>query len=85
MSQKTELSEDEIVYALKVLDAIGEGADRVAAQPELLQQFARELLKNFPSLLDALLTIVRPDCRPVVFDLGKRMINMVKECQRKRK
>jgi hypothetical protein len=83
MSQK--LSEEDIVYALKVLDAVGEGFDHVAAQPELLNQFSKELMKNFPNVLDALLAIVRPDCRPVVLDLGKKMVNMVKQCHRKHK
>lgn len=85
MPSEVQVSEDNIVYALQVLDAIGEGFDRVASKPELLNKFSAELMKSFPDILDALLMIVRPDCRLVVMDLGRKSINMVNQCRKTQK
>lgn len=78
------VTEDDLVHACKVLDALGEAFDRVAAQPDLGPQLALELAQKSPEILDALLAITQPDCRPVLYDLGKKAMNVVKLCLQKK-
>lgn len=79
------VSEDDLIHACKVLDAVGEGFDRLAAQPKHAPQFAIELMKNGPDIFDALLAICKPEYRIILYDLGRKAINAVKACQPKRK
>ncbi len=78
-NQKPSLvSESDIIYACKVLDAVTEALDRAAAKPQLIPQLSLELLKKSPDILDALLTLTIPDCRPVVYDLGKAALRLAR-------
>lgn len=74
------ISDADITYALKILDAFAEAFDRVAAKPALAPQLIQELAENSSLIFDALLAVTRDDCRPVVFDLGKSVLNLVRVC-----
>jgi len=78
------VSEDDLIHACKVLDAVGESFDRVAAQPELAPQLSIELMRNSGEIFDALLAICQPKFRIVLYDLGRKAINAVKMCQPKK-
>lgn len=79
------VSNEDLIYAVNVLDALGEGFDRLAAQPKHAPQLAMELMKNGPEIFDALLAICQPKFRIVLYDLGRKAINAVKQCQQKQK
>ena len=78
-------TEEDLIYACQVLDAVGEGFDRLAAQPKLAPQIAFELMKNGSEIFDALLAICQPEFRIILYDLGRKAINAVKACQPKQK
>ena len=78
-------SEEDLIYACKVLDAVGESFDRLAAQPTLAPQLAFELMKNSVEIFDALLAVCQPEFRIIIYDLGRKALNAVKECQPKQK
>ena len=80
-----QISDEDIVYACRVLDCFAEAFDRVAAQPELGPQLAVELAQKSADIFDALLAVTHQDCRPVVYDLGKSVLNAVKACLKKPK
>ena len=84
-SQSLAVSEEDVLYACRVLDALAEAFDRIAAEPKLGPQFTLELVEKAPEILDALLAITREDCRVVLFDLGKSAMNLVKACLVKKK
>ncbi|GAG69928.1 unnamed protein product, partial [marine sediment metagenome] len=75
----------DLIYAVNVLDAVGEGLDRLAAQSKLAPQLAIELMKNSPDIFDSLLAICQPEFRIVLYDLGRKAINAVKMCQPKKR
>jgi len=79
------VSEDDLIYACKILDAVGESFDRLAAQPKLAPQLAIELIQNSPDIFDSLLAICQPEFRIVLYDLGRKAINAVKMCQPKKR
>jgi len=79
------VSEADLIYAVNVLDAVGESFDRLAAQPKLAPQLSIELMRNSPEIFDALLAICQPKFRIVLYDLGRKAINAVKQCQPKQK
>lgn len=79
------VSNEDLIYAVTVLDAIGESFDRIAAQPLHAPQLAIELLQNSADIFDALLAITQPEFRIVIYDLGRKAINAVKMCQPKQK
>jgi len=58
--------ESDVDYTYKVIDAVVEAMDRVAAKPELAQAFILDLLKKMPELVDALAVITVPEHRPVM-------------------
>ncbi len=82
---QTTVTEADLIYAVNVLDAIGESLDRLAAQPKLAPQLSMELLQNSGPIFDALLAICQPKFRIVLYDLGRKAINVVRECQPKKR
>jgi len=79
------ITEQDVVYGCKVLDALAEAFDRVAAQPQLAPQLVLEIMQKTPEILDAFLAITQPECRPIVYDLAKSCLNAVKACLPKKK
>ncbi|MEM2946557.1 MAG: hypothetical protein QXI87_09495 [Thermoproteota archaeon] len=79
-SQKTSqlVTEQDIIYAVKVLDAVGEAMDRASAKPELIPQLTLELMQKTPEILDALLAVTMKECQPVIYDLARSTINLVR-------
>ncbi len=79
------ITEADLIYAVNILDAVGEGFDRLTAQPKLAPQISMELLQNSGEIFDALLAICQPKFRIVLYDLGRKAINAVKTCQMKKR
>jgi len=74
----TPATEEELIWACKVLDTISEAIDRAAAKPELIPRLSIELIQKMPTMLDALLTITQPDCRVVVWDTATSVRKMIR-------
>jgi len=69
--------ESDIDYAYKVIDAVTEAMDRVAAKPELAQAFMFDLLKKMPELVDALMGITMPEHRQKMAELVRSSARML--------
>ena len=69
--------ESEVDYTYKVIDAVTEAMDRVAAKPELAQAFMFDLLKKMPELVDALMGITMPEHRQKMAELVRSSARML--------
>ena len=69
--------ESDVDYAYKVIDAVTEAMDRVAAKPELAQAFMFDLLKKMPELVDALMGITMPEHRQKMAELVRSSARML--------
>jgi hypothetical protein len=69
--------ESDFDYTYKVIDAVTEAMDRVAAKPEMAQEFIVDLLKKMPELVDALMTVTMPEHRQKVAELVKSSSGMI--------
>ena len=69
--------ESDIDYTYKVIDAVTEAMDRVAAKPELAQAFMFDLLKKMPELVDALMGITMPEHRQKMAELVRSSARML--------
>lgn len=76
-AKKLEPTDQDLVWAAKVLDNVGMGVDLASAKPELLSRFGIEMTQKAPVILEALLYMVRPDCQIIVFDLAQKLVNLV--------
>jgi hypothetical protein len=68
----------EIERACKILEAVTEAMDYVAAHPEKAPQLAIELLQKCPHIYTALSALVRPEDRPIIHELFKSALNLAK-------
>jgi len=69
--------ESDIDYAYKVIDAVTEAMDRVAAKPELAQVFIVDLLTKMPELVDALMGITMLEHRQKMAELVRSSSRML--------
>ena len=69
--------ESDIDYTYKVIDAVTEAMDRVAAKPELAQVFIVDLLTKMPELVDALMGITMPEHRQKMAELVRSSARML--------
>ena len=69
--------ESDIDYTYKVIDAVTEAMDRVAAKPELAQVFIVDLLTKMPELVDALMGITMSEHRQKMAELVRSSSRML--------
>ena len=69
--------ESEVDYTYKVIDAVTEAMDRVAAKPELAQVFIVDLLTKMPELVDALMGITMLEHRQKMAELVRSSSRML--------
>lgn len=80
MSQK---QAEETAY--KTLNAVLEALDYVAAKPELTPQLAYELIQKAPKIYEAIMTITKPEDRPIIHELFKKALNLTLKLTEKKR
>lgn len=95
MSKQIPQKERELIHACKVLDAVRDGIEYVAANPmkviksktfpklpplPAIEVLPLELIQGYPQVLEALLTITREDCRMVLYDFCQSIYKLEKIC-----
>jgi hypothetical protein len=82
MSQETEPSEKQVDYAYEVLSTLMAAEDKVAQQPEKMQQLINETVAHMPEIFDALMTITKREHRRLIYQLFKTTINLFKQIKK---
>jgi hypothetical protein len=77
------MTEKQIDYAYEVLSAVKVAMDQAIVKPELRMQLAFEVLKKAPDIFDSFMAIVQPEHRPLVYEITKTAMKLVKEWQPK--
>jgi hypothetical protein len=73
------LKSQEVDYAYAVIDAVVEGMDKVAANPELAESFVVDMLKKMPEIIDALMALTPDEHKEIIGKLVRASSRMVGE------
>jgi len=66
-----QLTDEDIEYAYKVIDALTQGLDHVATNPEKTEQLELEFVNKMPDLFEALMILLPVEHRGLIFELFK--------------
>lgn len=67
-----------VEQAYKIISAVTEALDYVAANPEKAPQLAIELIMKSPKIYEALLALTPVEHHPLIHDLFKSALNLAK-------
>jgi hypothetical protein len=73
------LKSQRIDYAYAVIDAVVEGMDKVAANPEMAEAFVVDMLRKMPEIIDALMALTPDEHKEVIGKLVRASSRMVGE------
>ncbi len=73
------LTEEQIDYSYKVLETVCQAIDYVVTvEPERLKQLINEIITNMPEIFDAFMIVSKPEHRPIIYQLFKSTLNLIK-------
>jgi len=64
-----QLTDEHIEYAYHVIDALAQGLDHAATNPEEIEQLETEIINKMPDILEALMILFPPEHRGIIYDL----------------
>jgi len=80
----TEATEEQVDYAYTVFNTVKTAIDKATVNPGLTVGLGYELVQKMPELFDAMMAIVRPEHRQLMFELSKAAMKLVREWQTKK-
>jgi len=66
-----QLTNEHIEYAYQVIDALAQGLDYAATNPEEIERLETEMINKMPDLFEALMILFPPEHRGIIFELFK--------------